>query len=111
MSPEAFGDVLLDYAKLGLPIFVTENGTYMADDARRWRFILRHIQAMARAMQRGVPVIGYLYWSLLDNFEWAEGYGPRFGLVDIKYATQQRTVRESGKQYAEICRANRIPLD
>ena len=111
VSPEAFGEVLLDYTKLGLPIFVTENGTYMADDARRWRFILRHIQAMARAMQRGAPVIGYLYWSLLDNFEWVEGYGPRFGLVDINYATQQRTVRESGKQYAEICRANRVPLD
>ena len=111
VSPEAFGEVLLEYAKMGLPIFVTENGTYMADDARRWRFISRHIQAMARAMQQGAPVIGYLYWSLLDNFEWAEGYKPRFGIVEVNYATQQRTVRESGKRYAEICKSNRVALE
>ncbi|MBI3331320.1 MAG: glycoside hydrolase family 1 protein [Candidatus Omnitrophica bacterium] len=110
VSPEAFGEVLLDYQQIGLPIFVTENGTYMADDARRWRFILRHVQAMARAMQAGARVIGYLYWSLLDNFEWAEGFGPRFGLVEVDYGTQARTVRESGRRYAELCRANVVPV-
>jgi beta-glucosidase len=110
VSPEAFGEVLVDYQRMGLPIFVTENGTYMTDDAQRWRFILRHVQAMARAVQRGARVIGYLYWSLLDNFEWAEGFGPRFGLVEVDYATQRRTVRESGRRYAELCRANRVEI-
>ena len=110
VSPEAFHDVLVQYANIGLPLFVTENGTYMADDARRWAFILGHVQAMARAMQAGARVIGYLYWSLLDNFEWAEGYGPRFGIVEVNYATQERTVRESGRRYAELCRSNRVRL-
>ncbi len=110
VSPEAFEQVLTEWSQLGLPIFVTENGTYMTDDARRWRFILRHIQAMARAMRSGVPVIGYLYWSLLDNFEWAEGFGPRFGLVEMDYGTQRRTVRDSARRYAEICRSNHVPL-
>ena len=110
VSPETLEEVLVDWAPLGVPLFITENGTYMQDDAQRWRFILRHIQAVARAMQRGVPVLGYLYWSLLDNFEWAEGYGPRFGLIEVDYATQRRTVRESARRYAELCRANRVEI-
>ncbi|MBI3011013.1 MAG: family 1 glycosylhydrolase [Candidatus Omnitrophica bacterium] len=111
VSPEAFCEVFLEYAKLGLPMLVTENGTYMPDDARRWSFILRHVQAMARAMRAGVRVIGYCYWSLLDNFEWAEGFGPRFGIDEVDYTTQQRRVRESGRRYAEICTSNRVLLD
>ena len=110
VSPEAFERLLIRLERLGVPILVTENGTYMEEDARRERFILRHIQAMARAMQQGAPVIGYCYWSLLDNFEWAEGFGPRFGLIEVDYATQQRTVRGSGRRYAEICQSNRIEL-
>ena len=108
VSPETLEEVLVEWATLGLPLFVTENGTYMQDDAQRWSFIRRHIQAVARAMTRGAPVLGYLYWSLLDNFEWAEGYGPRFGLIEVDYATQRRTPRESARKYAEICRTNRV---
>ena len=52
-----------------------------------------------------------LFRSLLDNYEWADGYGPRFGLVETDFATQKRTVRESGRRYAEICRTNRIVLE
>ena len=110
VNPDAFGRLLVRLGGFGVPIFVTENGTYMEEDARRERFIVRHIQAMARAMQRGAPVIGYCYWSLLDNFEWADGYGPRFGLVNVDYATQQRTVRGSAKRYAEICTSNRVDM-
>ena len=111
VSPGALEEVLARWAGLGLPLFVTENGAAMEDDAQRWRFILRHVQAVARAMRRGVPVLGYLYWSLLDNFEWAEGFGPRFGLVEVDYATQRRTVRDSARRYADICRANSVPLE
>ncbi len=111
VSPEGFYEVLVEYAKMGLPLFVTENGCYMIDDTRRSSFIVRHIAAMGRAMQQGVKPVGYLYWSLLDNFEWADGYGPRFGIVAVDYATQQRTVRESGRTFAEICRANQLRLE
>ncbi len=110
VHPESFFRVLSQFGRMGRPILVTENGAYMEDDARRWRFIERHLQAMARAMQGGAPVIGYLYWSLVDNFEWADGFGPRYGLAAVDYATQGRTVRESGRRYAEICRSNRIAL-
>ena len=93
------------------PIFITENGICTTDDAQRERFILRHLAWVAQAIREGIPVIGYLYWSLLDNFEWAEGYGPRFGLVEMDYATQQRRVRPSARRLADICRTNRLLLD
>ena len=108
--PPAFTHALRQLKRFGKPILVTENGTFMAEDERRWRYLLRHIQAMASAMRAGAPVIGYCYWSLLDNFEWADGFGPRFGIVEVDYATQQRRVRESGRRYAEICRTNRVLL-
>ncbi len=111
VHPQSLGDGLERYAHwFKLPILITENGTWMEDDTRRWSYILRHIQAMAQAMQAGVAVLGYCYWSLLDNFEWADGFAPRFGLIEIDYATQQRRVRESARRYAEICRSNRVAL-
>ena len=109
--PEAFSRTLLRGAQLGLPILVTENGAWMEDDAQRWRFIARYVRAMAHAIDQGARVIGYCYWSLLDNFEWAHGFRPRFGLVEVDYATQQRRIRESGRRYAEICRTNRLPSE
>ncbi len=111
VSPETFYEMLVGTKPLGLPILVTENGTFMTDDARRWSFIQRHLQAMARAMQHGAHVLGYCYWSLLDNFEWADGYGPRFGMVEVDYATQERRVRDSARRYAEVCKTNRLSLD
>jgi beta-glucosidase len=92
------------------PVLVTENGICTLDDTQRERFILRHLAEVAGAIQEGMPVIGYLYWSLLDNFEWAEGYGPRFGLIEMDYATQQRRIRPSAQRFAEICRSNRLLL-
>ena len=108
VHPESFFLTLSRWAKLGLPILVTENGTCMADDARRWAFIADHLQALARAVNEGARVIGYCYWSLLDNFEWAHGFAPRFGLIEVDYATQQRRIRESARRYAEVCRTNRL---
>lgn len=111
ISPEAFRDMLVRWSSLKLPMLITENGTWVGDDAQRSRFIRRHIAAMAQAMQRGAQVIGYCYWSLIDNFEWADGYGPKFGIAEVDFATQERRVRQSGRDYAAICRANRIALD
>jgi beta-glucosidase len=90
------------------PIYVTENGSCYDDvleadgaihDEQRRRYLQRHLAALRAAIDAGVPVKGYFAWSLLDNFEWAEGYLRRFGLVHIDYATQQRRLKDSGKWY------------
>jgi beta-glucosidase len=94
--------------RLGKPIIVTENGLPDADDDARPRFLLTHLAQVWRAIQAGAPVQGYFHWSLIDNFEWADGYDMRFGLIEVDFATQARRMRRSGELYAEICRANAI---
>jgi beta-glucosidase len=89
------------------PLYVTENGAAFPDrlvdgqvhDAERTSYIGAHIAATAAAMRQGVPMAGYMVWSLLDNFEWASGYAKRFGLVHVDYATQQRTLKNSARHY------------
>ncbi len=91
-------------------IYVTENGCAMPEemigdevkDPLRQQFLERYIAQVLRAKQEGVPVDGYFVWSLLDNFEWAEGYRPRFGIVHVDYETQKRTLKDSGKWYSEL---------
>ena len=83
----------------------------VADDGRsttadRTEFLVDHLAAVLDAVDEGVPVHGYFYWSLMDNFEWAWGYAKRFGIVRVDYDTQQRTVKDSGHAYARII-ANR----
>ncbi|AVT31814.1 beta-glucosidase [Plantactinospora sp. BC1] len=94
-------------------ILVTESGSAWPDsvtaeggieDKERTAYLEEHVQAVAAAVARGVPVEGYFYWSLLDNFEWAYGYDKRFGLVHVDYATQRRTMKASGLRYADIIR-------
>ncbi len=111
VAPDLLQRALIRWASLRLPLFVTENGTCMVDDGRRWSFIARHLRALSAVMDRGVTVLGYLYWSLLDNFEWGHGFGPRFGLVEVDYATQERRMRESGHRYAQVCRTGRLADD
>jgi len=91
-----------------LPVFILENGICTDNDALRWDYIREHLESLGRAMQEGVKVLGYLYWSLLDNFEWDKGFGPRFGLIEVNYHTYQRTIRESGRKFAEVCLANKL---
>jgi beta-glucosidase len=73
-------------------------------DDDRVRYLGAHLSAAADAIDAGVPLTGYFVWSLLDNFEWAEGYSKRFGIVRVDYETQQRTVKASGRRYAELIR-------
>jgi len=108
VHPASFYFTLKRWSRLGLPMLVTENGTCLTDDARRWHFIASHLKALARAMRENVSIFGYLYWSLLDNFEWHHGFGPRFGLIDVDYGTQERRVRESARRYAALCRSGII---
>ncbi len=94
-----------------LPVVVTENGMSNLDwpdvhghvnDPQRIDFTRRYLLALSRAVAEGVPVQGYFHWSLLDNFEWAEGYKERFGLVHVDYATQKRTLKASAHWYARV---------
>ena len=81
------------------PIYITENGTADAADSFRSRFLYDHLKAVADS---GLPIERYYHWTFTDNWEWAEGHTARFGLVDLDVATQRRTVRESGRFYADV---------
>ena len=85
----------------GLGLFAL--GQDISDDLR-WEFVQDHLKSIHQAMEQGVKVGGYLYWSLLDNFEWDKGFKPRFGMIEVDYATQKRTVRESAKRFAQVCK-------
>ncbi len=93
------------------PLYITENGFSDARDDRRPRAILEHLAMMHRAIRTGIPVRGYLHWSLVDNFEWNNGWQVRFGLIEIDPSTQERFPRRSASMYGEICRANAITED
>jgi beta-glucosidase len=77
------------------------------DDEPRRSYLERHLDAAALAIEDGVPLVGYFAWSLLDNYEWALGYGTRFGIVHVDFETQMRTVKASGRWYAELIAAHR----
>ena len=103
LNPQAILPVLKDLKKYHKPIYITENGLadYM-DEKRSW-FILESLKSVGRAISEGVDVRGYFHWSLMDNFEWADGYWPRFGLIEIDYKTMQRKIRPSALIYKDIC--------
>lgn len=107
--PEGMYRVLRLAQRYGRPIFITENGLPDEDDDSRSEFILAHLRETARAIQEGIDVRGYYHWSLIDNFEWAEGWSMRFGLIAVDPATQIRTFRPSAGVYADICRLNALP--
>jgi beta-glucosidase len=120
--PEALTKVLLwvteRYGKP--PIYITENGAAFYDpphtidgkveDPLRVDYYRQHLRAARDAMTKGVDLRGYYAWSLLDNYEWAHGYSKRFGIVHVDFATQQRTIKSSGRYYAEVIRTNGASL-
>jgi len=99
------------YKKYKKPIYITENGISDADDSKRPKFIKEHLQWLHKAIQEGADVRGYFYWSLLDNFEWTEGFTQKFGLVEVNFETFERKMRPSGELYGEICKNNALKLD
>jgi beta-glucosidase len=101
------------HERYGLPVFITENGLSNPDwvaqdgkvhDPQRIDFTGKYLRELRRAMDDGVPVRGYFHWSLMDNFEWAEGYKQRFGLIHVDYETQRRTPKDSYHWYREVIR-------
>ncbi len=93
------------------PLYITENGFNDRRDDRRPRAILEHLTMLHRAIQDGIPVRGYLHWTLVDNFEWNQGWQAHFGLVELNPQTQERYPRRSASMFGEICRANAITED
>jgi len=123
IEPQGLEDhlVALSAEYPGLPIMVMENGAAFPDtvtslngnnvvlDFDRTRFLIEHVTATDRARQRGANVVGYLVWSLLDNFEWAAGYGPRFGIIHVDYDTLERTPKLSSHWFSQLCASKTIP--
>jgi beta-glucosidase len=111
--PAALTDLLVRVQRdYDAPVLITENGAVFAEplhDERRIAFIRDHLAAIHDAIAQGARVLGYCHWSFLDNFEWALGYAQRFGLVHVDYATQRRTIKDSGRAYARIAAANALP--
>jgi len=93
----------------GLPVYVTENGIAATDDRRREAFVNEALDGVERCIADGIEILGYTYWSALDNFEWALGYGPTFGLIGVDRSTQERTVKPSAHMLGQIARANGRP--
>jgi beta-glucosidase len=114
MGYEFWPDALaacLRYAaeRVRVPIYVTENGVATEDDTRRVLFIRLALEGVLQSLRDGIDVRGYIHWSLMDNFEWIMGYRPKFGLIAVDRATQQRTIKPSAQYLGEIARANCIP--
>jgi beta-glucosidase len=119
VHPQSFGPLLQHlHQRYGFGrYYITENGAAMPDlhrdglrvlDADRIAYFSSHLAQVLTAIDAGVPIEGYFAWSLLDNFEWAHGYGPRFGLVEVDYRTQQRIPKHSALWYGQVARANEI---
>lgn len=103
------------YERYQLPVMVTENGMAENDfvcldgkvhDPQRTDYIQRYLGSVKRALSEGIPVLGYQYWAVLDNFEWSEGYDPRFGLIFVDYQTGKRTIKDSAYAYKKIIETN-----
>lgn len=106
--PEGVEETLMMLHRYGKPLYVAESGLADEKDVYRADYITRQVKATWRAMERGADVRGHMYWSLLDNYEWALGFSKRFGLVHVDYETLTRTIRPSAQVYAKICKDNAV---
>jgi len=93
-------------SELGVPIEITENGVADSDDSMRPEHLMRHLWVISEAIKDGRDVISYHHWSLMDNFEWAEGYKMRFGLFHVDFETQERTLRPSGEIFRDVIKSS-----
>jgi beta-glucosidase len=106
--PEGFYRQLVRLKQYGLPVYVTENGISTKDDTQRCRHLLRHLAEMHHALQEGTDIRGYLHWTLIDNFEWTEGYQQWFGMVAMEPGTLKRRPRPSAYLFRDIARGNAV---
>jgi beta-glucosidase len=106
--PEGFYRVQARLKPYGKPVYITENGIGTDDDEQRCRFIIRSLRETQRAISEGVDVRAYLHWSFQDNFEWAEGFRQKFGLVAMEEGTRNRLPRPSARMFRDIASANAV---
>jgi beta-glucosidase len=106
--PEGFYRAIKTVSQFGVPIYITENGVADAKDDRRALFISQYLYAVSRAISEGYNIKGYYYWTLIDNFEWSQGYDMKFGLYSIDMVTQKRTLKNGAKRYQEIIRNTNV---
>jgi beta-glucosidase len=106
--PEGFDQVLMEVKRYGLPVWVTENGIDDRVGDRRPDYLYAHWKALLSAVAKGVDIRGYLYWSLLDNFEWLEGWGPRFGLYQVDFETLQRRATPACHYFRQVAQERRL---
>jgi beta-glucosidase len=107
--PDGLHHVLRQAAATGLPLYITENGIATEDDVERCEYITTHLAALARALVEGIDVRGYFHWSAFDNFEWSEGYRPKFGLIGVDHHDDFRRVpKPSAYAFANIVRTGRL---
>jgi len=106
--PDGLRHVLRQAEATGLPLYVTENGIATEDDVERCEYISTHLAALARALAEGIDVRGYFHWSAFDNFEWSEGYRPKFGLIGVDHHDFRRVPKPSAYAFANIVRTGRL---
>ena len=107
-NPAWMRQVLNEVKGYGKPVYITENGIATGDDSVRERYLPELLGNVHLAIADGVDVRGYFHWTNTDNFEWARGYGARFGLIEVDRKTLERTVKPSGRLYARIATANSL---
>lgn len=108
--PQGLYELLIKLKKYNLPIIITENGTAQTNDTAYEEYLTSHLASVGNAISQGVDIRGYLWWSLIDNFEWHEGFGPRFGLIEVNYHNFSRRIRPFALTYAKICKENRLEI-
>lgn len=104
--PWSIGNTIREAAQYGIPVLVTENGLNTHDDKQRVQFIKTAVSEVGKAIADGVEVLGYIYWSAFDNFEWIFGYDPHFGIIGVDRNSQERIIRPSARYLGEIARSN-----
>lgn len=110
IDTEGFYSALLNLKRFNLPVVITENGTSDNSNTAYEGYLKEHLKSIGLAMQSGVNVQGYFWWSLLDNFEWDKGFHPRFGLVEVNYENYARKIKPFALTYAKICKDNMITI-
>ncbi|OGG50588.1 hypothetical protein A2763_04465 [Candidatus Kaiserbacteria bacterium RIFCSPHIGHO2_01_FULL_54_36] len=108
VHPTSLLECLRGLKRYNLPIYISEHGVADVEDKLRAAFLRNAARSVHQATQEGLPVKGYFYWSLLDNYEWAHGFTQRFGLIEVNYETMERTVRPSASVYKQIVEANAL---
>ncbi len=109
-APESFAELLLQLKRYRKPIIITENGTAETDNRYYEDYLTAHLKVVAAALAKGVDIRGYFWWSLTDNFEWSDGFKPRFGLYEMNYRNFVRHPRPFAETYGKICSSNTLTV-